>query len=391
MNTNHATVAQRVVDSLAKAIGPSQQPLTLLHGPDFRGNEWAYVKECIDTAWVSSAGKYVDRFEEALARYTGAQHAIALSNGTSALFVALHMAGVERDDEVLVPALSFVATANAVVHCGAVPHFVDSEADTLGMDPAMLSQYLHEVSDMRDGRLINRQTGRRIAAIVPMHTFGFPVSIAPLVDIADQYGVPLIEDAAESLGTWVGDRHTGTFGRLGVLSFNGNKTITTGGGGAILTNDEALARATRHITTTGKVPHKWAFFHDVVAWNFRLPNLNAALGFAQMERLPEILASKRALADRYDRAFAGDNDLSFIREPAGCHSNYWLNAIRLNKPNAALRDAILEATNAAGYQCRPVWTLLSSLPMFKTCPRSPLPIATSLESTVINVPSSSYL
>ncbi len=391
MNPESTELVQDIVAALGRAIGPPQQPFTLLHGPDFRGNEWAYVKDCIDTAWVSSVGKYVDQFEQSLADYTGARHAIAISNGTSALFVALHMAGVGRDDEVLVPALSFVATANAVAHCGAIPHFVDSAEDSLGMDPFALAAYLDDLGEMRSGRLVNRQTGRRIAAIVPMHTFGFPVRLEPLLELSDRFGIPIVEDAAESLGSLYRGRHTGTFGKFGVLSFNGNKTITTGGGGAILTDDDQVARATKHITTTGKVPHKWEFFHDVVAWNFRLPNLNAALGCAQLELLPKIIELKRALSDRYLQAFAGLHGISVVREPDHSRSNYWLNAIRLDRPDRDAVDRILTATNAAGYQCRPIWRLLSRLPMYENCPSMPLPVATALESSVINIPSSSYL
>jgi len=383
--------ASRIVNAITQVLGPAQNPLTLLHGPDFRGNEWNYVKDCIDTAWVSSAGKFVDQFEASLAEYTGAKHAISISNGTSALFVALRMAQVRPDNEVLVPALSFVATANAVAHCGAIPHFVDSASDTLGMDPVALAEYLDDIAERHSGHWVNRQTKRRLAAIVPMHTFGFPVDLAPLVELSDRYGIPIVEDSAESLGSYYGGQHTGTFGLFGVLSFNGNKTITTGGGGAILTNDPELAQATRHIVTTGKVQHEWDFFHDVVAWNFRLPNLNAALGCAQLEQLPGIIKRKRALADRYQQAFSTISDVSSISELAGSHSNYWLNAIKLENSAEQTRDLVLRAVNDAGYQCRPIWRLLSSLPMYEESPSMPLPVAIALEKSVINLPSSSYL
>ena len=386
-----STLCNALLSALENAVSSARSGFTLLHAPDFRGNEWPYVKECIDTAWVSSVGKYVDQFEKSLSDYTGARHAIAVSNGTSALFVALHMAGVQRDDEVIVPSLSFVATANAVAHCGAVPHFVDSALDTLGIDPQVLRDYLAGIIEQRAGQPVNRLTGRRIGALVPMHTFGFPVDLDPLLALSAEWGIPIVEDAAESLGSFYKGKHTGTFGRVGVLSFNGNKTITTGGGGAILTDDTELARAIKHVTTTGKVPHKWEFFHDIVAWNFRLPNLNAALGCAQMERLPEIIELKRALADRYRRALAGVAGLSFIDEPANTRSNFWLNAIRIEDADLETRDALLQAANDAGYQCRPIWRLLSSLPMYQNCPKAPLPVAEALEKSVINVPSSSYL
>ena len=385
------SISQDLIAVLGRALGSPHQPCTLLHAPDLRGNEWKYVKDCIDTAWVSSVGKYVDQFEHALAAYTGARHAIALGNGTSALFVALHMAGVRNDDEVIVPALSFVATANAVAHCGAIPHFVDSAPDTLGMDPAALADHVRDIVEFRSGEAVNRRTGRRIAAIVPMHTFGFPVNIDPLFEVAHRIDVPIVEDAAESLGTFHRGRHTGTCGRMGVLSFNGNKIVTTGGGGAILTDDSALAKSIKHVTSTGKVPHKWEFFHDIVAWNFRLPNLNAALGCAQMERLEEMVVSKRRLAERYRFELQEIDGLEFIGEPEGSRSNYWLNAVRIKDGDLGARDELLTAANDAGYQCRPVWRLLSGLPMFEKCPRAPLPIAQGLERSVINVPSSAFL
>ena len=375
---------------LQRALGEARGMIAL-HEPAFEGQERAYVLECIETGWVSSVGKFVDRFEADLAAYTGAKHAVAVVNGTAALQVALQLAGVGRDDEVLIPALSFVATANAVAHLGAVPHFVDSAETTLGLDPAALGAYLEAVAERAGDGWRNARTGRRLAAIVPMHTFGHPVDLTGLVEVAGRYGLPVVEDAAESLGSLYQGRHTGTFGLLGCLSFNGNKVITTGGGGAILTDDAALARHAKHLTTTAKLPHRWAFEHDEVAYNYRLPNLNAALGCAQLEGLPAKLEAKRRLAERYAEAFAATPGLATVREPAGCRSNHWLVAVKLARPDMAARDALLAAANDAGYQCRPVWSLLSRLPMYAACPRAPLPVAEALAASLINVPSSAKL
>jgi len=361
-----------------------------LHEPEFAGNEWAYVKECIDTGWVSSAGKYVDEFEVRLAQFTGAKHVVAVVNGTAALQIALQLAGVQTGEEVLVPGLTFVATANAVVHCRGVPHFVDSADATLGIDPQALRIYLADIAEPTAGGWRNRVTGRRLAALVPMHALGHPIDMPKILDIAAQYALPVIEDAAESLGSSLFGRHTGTFGLMGTLSFNGNKIVTTGGGGAILTDDAELARHAKHLTTTAKRPHRWEFFHDEVGFNYRLPNLNAALGCAQLERLPDMLARKRRLAQSYRAQFAATTGMEFIDEPAGAMSNFWLNAVRI-AGNIAERDAILAALNDAGYQCRPIWTLLHRLPMYESCPRAPLPVAQRLEARVIKLPSGASL
>jgi len=376
--------------ALAQVLGQPQQPIPL-HVPEFLGHEAAYVNECIETGWVSSVGQFVDRFEARLAEFTGCAHAIAVCNGTAALQVALHLAGVNAGDEVIVPALSFVATANAVAHCSALPHFADANEHTLGLCPQALEHHLREIVQMRQGQAINRHSGRRIAAIVPMHTFGHPVELDPLLQICAQYAIPLVEDAAESLGSYYKGRHTGQHGLLAALSFNGNKVVTTGGGGAILTNDSALAKRAKHLTTTAKVPHRWAFYHDEVAWNYRLPNLNAALGCAQLERLPDMLHDKRELAARYRQAFTGRPGLNFVAEPEHCRSNYWLNAVRLEQPDARMRDALLDAANAAGYQCRPAWDLLHTLPMYQQCPRAELAVAERLQAALINLPSSPVL
>ncbi len=374
-----------------KTVLGQPNPFVPLHEPEFMGNEWELVKDCLDSTFVSSVGKYVDRFEVMLAEYTGAKYAVAVVNGTAALHVALLLAGVKPGDEVLIPALSFVATANAVAHCGAIPHFIDSEFETLGIDPHALSDYLKHCSLSGSEGLTNRLTGRRIAAVVPMHTYGHPVEMVSLLDTANRYDLPVVEDAAESLGSRYQGQHTGTFGLLGTLSFNGNKVITTGGGGAILTNDAELARQAKHWTTTAKQPHRWEFFHDAVAWNYRLPNLNAALGCAQMERLPDFVQRKRRLAQQYKTVFKDIGGIDFVVEPPNSQSNYWLNTLRLNQPSFEMRDRLLTAANDAGYQCRPTWTLLHKLPMYADCPRAPLPIAEQLEASLINVPSSAKL
>ena len=362
-----------------------------LHEPLFRGNEWAYVKECLDSGWVSSVGKFVDRFEADLAAYTRARYAVAVVNGTSALHVNLMLAGVEQGDEVLVPALTFVATANAVSYCGAIPHFVDSEVQTLGLDPLKLGEYLNTNADMRQDGCYNRTTGRRIKAVIPMHAFGHPMDLDPLLDICKKFKIVLIEDAAESLGSTYKGKHTGTIGQSAALSFNGNKTITTGGGGAVLTNNEMIARAAKHLTTTAKLPHKWEFTHDRIGYNYRMPNINAALGCAQLEQLPGFLEKKRALADRYQAAFAGVSGVSVVSEPAFARSNYWLNVILLDDAISSRRDALLQRFHAEGIMARPAWTLMHKLPMFRDCPRMDLSIAESIERRLINIPSSAVL
>lgn len=292
-----------------------------LHEPHFSGNEWAYVKECLDTGWVSSVGKFVDRFEHDLAKFTGARHAVAVVNGTAALHICLKLAGVEPGDEVLMQSLTFVATANAVSYCNAIPHFIDVEEKTLGIDADALSEYLGKISEPRGNACFNRLTGRRIRALLPMHTFGHPSNLEGLLAVAKQFHLELIEDAAESLGSYYGDRHTGNFGHLAAFSFNGNKIITTGGGGAIVTNDEALAKQAKHITTTAKLPHRWRFDHDMVGFNYRMPNINAALGCAQIEQLPDFLAAKRQLFARYREAFSGMPGIRVLGEPEASHSN----------------------------------------------------------------------
>lgn len=376
-----------VLRALHSVLQPGEQ-FVPLHEPVFCGNELSYVKECLDTGWVSSVGKFVDRFEEGLSLYTGAKRAIAVVNGTSALHICLLLAGVRHNDEVLMPALTFIATANAASYCGAIPHFVDSEKNTLGIDPLRLSAYLDAISEQRPDGCYNRQTGRRIKALVPMHTFGHPVDLDPIQEVCQRFALELIEDAAESLGSFYKGKHTGTQGRLAALSFNGNKVITTGGGGAILTNDEELGRLAKHLTTTAKVPHRWEFNHDMIGYNYRMPNINAALGCAQLEKLQGYLEVKRKLAELYRYAFEGIPGVHFFVEPKGCRSNYWLNTLILDEEYAGMRDELLAATNNAGIMMRPAWTLMNKLPMFSECPRMDLNVAESLARRLVNIPSS---
>lgn len=380
--------ANEVAATIRAVVGPGR---VALHEPTFIGNEWAYLKDCLDSTFVSSVGRYVDRFEAELAAFTGARHAVAVVNGTAALQVALRLAGVRAGDEVLMPALTFVATANAVSHVSATPHFVDSEMRTLGLDPAALREHLGRIAERRAGQCVNRATGKVIRAVVPMHVFGHPVDLDGLLSVTRDYRIAMVEDAAESLGSLYGDRHTGRFGMLGTLSFNGNKTITTGGGGAIITDDAELARQAKHLTTTAKRSHRWEFWHDDIGYNFRMPNLNAALGCAQLEQLPRLVEAKRALHARYAQAFAGVRGLSLVREPVGSHSNYWLQALLLDRPDLAMRDAVLTATNDGGLMTRPVWVLMHRMPQFSACPRAPLDVATRLEDSLINIPSSPVL
>lgn len=385
-----APVVAAVLGAVRQVLGEPTQMLAL-HEPEFAGREWDYVKECLDTGWVSSVGSYVDRFERDLCTFTGAAHAVATSNGTSALHICLLLAGVKPGDEVLMPALTFIATANAAAYAGAVPHFVDSEAISLGVDAAKLDAHLHEAARVVDGVCTNRHTGAIIRALVVMHVFGHPADLDALDEVARRWHLVLIEDAAESLGSIYHGRHTGNVGSLSALSFNGNKVVTTGGGGAVLTNDPALGRRAKHLTTTARTPHRWNFLHDEVGYNYRLPNLNAALGCAQLERLPSMVARKRRLAARYDAAFAPVEGVTFLREPAGTSSNYWLNAIVLDARQKARRDDLLAALNDANYMSRPVWTLMHKLPMYRACPRGDLALAEQMEARIINLPSSAKL
>jgi len=367
---------------------PSQRPIGL-HEPSFGDDEKALVTDCLDSGWVSSVGQYVDRFEQDLSAYTRIPHAIATVNGTAALHTCLILAGVQADDEVLLPALTFIGSANPVVYQGAVPHFVDCDRDTLGVDPQKLDAYLQDITELRGDTCHNRNTGRPIRALIVVHVLGHPARMAELAVIAQRYRLTLIEDAAESLGSWRDGQHTGSWGQLSALSFNGNKIITSGGGGAILTSDPTLAKRAKHLTTTAKQPHPWAIEHDEVAYNYRLPNLNAALGCAQLKNLASRLKQKRQLAKNYADAFANIDGVQLQTEPENCKSNHWLNLLLVG--NANERDHLLQAAHAEEILLRPFWTPLHQLPMFSNTPRMPLPQTESLFARSVCLPSSAML
>lgn len=382
---------QEVVSTLRAVLVSADGDFVPLHEPTFAGPEWDCVKQCLDSGWVSTAGEFVTRFERELARFCGVKRAVAVCNGTAALHASLVLAGVQPGDEVVIPSLTFVATANAVHYAGAVPHFADAEPVSLGIDPAKLRDHLDRIAVLRDGACVNRETGRRIAALVPMHTFGHPSRMDELLALADDYGLVLIEDAAEALGSYFRGIHAGGLGRLGALSFNGNKIITTGGGGAILTNDEALADRARHLTTTAKLPHRWRYDHDQIGYNYRLPNLNAALGVAQLGQLPKLLRRKRALIQSYADAFRDSPGVTLVTEPPESRSNYWLATLLLDPGSEPLLEPVLKATNDAGLMTRPSWTPLHQLQPFRHCPRMDLAAANSLAQRLINIPSSAHL
>ena len=383
--SNEVQLSNEIQSAIRGVFGGGTVPL---HAPSFFGSEWNYLKECLDSTFVSSVGKYVDKFEQQIADFTGAKYAITVVNGTAALQIALILAGVEKGDEVLIPSLTFVATANAVTYCNATPHFVESEMSTLGVDYAKLEDYLTKTTSKISGQCVNKKTGRIIRALVPMHTFGHPNEMDSLVSISEKFNLILIEDAAESLGSYYKSKHTGTFGLLGTFSFNGNKIITTGGGGAIITDDKKLAIRAKHITTTAKIPHLWDYQHDEIGFNYRMPNLNAALGSAQIEQLPDKLSSKRDLFLKYKKALAAIKGVTLVSEPENSKSNYWLQTIMLDDEVCAYRDAILESTNKAGISTRPAWRLIHTLTPYKKSPRMDLDVAERLSRRMINIPSS---
>lgn len=362
-----------------------------LHAPVFCGNEKEYLNNCIDSTFVSSVGKYVDKFEEIVAQFTGAKKAIVTVNGTSALHLALLSVGVKANDEVITQPLTFIATANAIAYCNAIPVFIDVDKDTLGLSPQKLSEWLSKNTKFiynhttKQSETFNKTTNRRISAVVPMHTFGHPCRIDEIIEVCDSYGIPVVEDAAESLGSFYKNKHTGTFGKLGILSFNGNKIVTTGGGGMILTNDVEMGNKIKHLTTQAKVPHPWEFFHDEIGYNYRMPNVNAAIGLAQMENIQKFIESKRKIAKSYQQFFKSIN-VDFFTEPNNSVSNYWLNLILLK--NRKERDEFLTYSNSNGVITRPVWTLMNKLPMFKNSQTDSLTNSQWLEDCVVNIPSS---
>lgn len=354
--------------------------------PVFIGNEKKYLNECIDTTFVSSVGKFVDRFEEDTARYTGCKRAVVCVSGTNALHMSLMLAGVKRDDEVLTQALTFVATCNALSYIGAYPVFIDVDRDTMGLSPFAVREWLAKNSEQKNGECYNKNTGRRVKACVPMHTFGHPVHLDDLVEVLKEYNIELVEDAAESIGSLYKGKHTGTFGKVGALSFNGNKTITTGGGGMMLFNDEELGAYAKHITTQAKIPHRWEFRHDHIGYNYRMPNINAALGCAQLEHIEEYVASKRETAKAYEEFFKDIPEIEFFVDTPDTRSNYWLNVVILKDKEAQL--AFLEYTNDHGVMTRPIWELMNRLPMFEKCENDGLKNTLFFSDRVVNIPSS---
>jgi len=371
--------------SFVKKIYPNKD-FVGLHEPVFKGNEKKYTERCIDSTFVSSVGEYVNGFEKSISEFTKIPYAVACVNGTAALHMALILSGVEQGDEVLTQALTFVATANAISYCKAQPVFIDSDIDRLGMSAQSLQNFLIEFGDIRhDGFCYNKKTNCRIKACVPMHVFGHPVDMDQILKICDTYKIILIEDAAESLGSNYKNQHTGFSGHISVLSFNGNKTITTGGGGMIVMRDEVLAKRAKHLTTTAKIPHQWEFLHDEVGYNYRLPNINAALGVAQMEYIGEILSNKRQTAAEYINYFQSTN-YKFVAEPADSKSNYWLNAVLLNSKSE--RDQFLEYTNKNGVMTRPVWALMNEMAHFQMAQTTDLTNARHLRDHLVNIPSS---
>ena len=359
-----------------------------LHVPKFIGNEKKYLRECIDSTFVSSVGKFVDQFEKKIAKYTGARYAIATTNGTSALHVSLILAGVEKNNEVITQPLNFVASCNAISYCNAKPIFIDVDKDTMGLSPSKLKFFLEKNTSIKNKECINKKTKKVIKACVPMHSYGHPCRIDEIKKICDEYYIFLIEDAAESVGSFYKNIHTGTFGHIGAMSFNGNKIITAGGGGCIITNNKVLAKKAKHLTTTAKVPHKWDFNHDMIGYNYRMPNINAALLLAQLEKLNDFINNKRNLANKYE-AFFKNVDYDFFKEPKNSKSNYWLNSIILK--NKHQKNKFLEQTNSKGVMTRPIWTLMNNLPMFKDAQCHNLNNSKWLDERVVNIPSSTTL
>lgn len=380
-----------IVEFIRNHYGAKDGEKVMLHTPTFAGNEKKYLNECIDTTFVSSVGQFVDRFERDMEAFTGAKRAVVCVSGTNALHMSMLLVGVEQGDEVLTQALTFIATCNAISYIGAHPVFIDVDLDTMGMSPVALEKWLTRNAEIRkDGQCFNVHTGRRIKACVPMHTFGHPVRLDEISDICKRWNIELVEDAAESIGSLYKGKHTGTFGRVGAISFNGNKTITTGGGGMMLFQDEELGAFAKHITTQAKVPHRWEFVHDHIGYNYRMPNINAALGCAQLEQIDRFLESKRATAQAYIDFFKNEPyGIKFMTEPENTRSNYWLNAVMLPDKEAQL--AFLEYTNDNGVMTRPIWELMNRLVMFKDAQHDGLENTVYLADRIVNIPSSVIL
>lgn len=374
---------QQIVDFIKQTFNTCE--FIALHEPKFIGNEKKYLNDCIDSTFVSSVGKYVDKIEKDFASYVGSSYAIATVNGTSALHISLILADVNKDDEVITQPLTFIATCNAIKYCGAKPIFVDVDLETLGMSPKSLEKFLNENCEIKDSKCINKTTRKTIKACVPMHTFGHPCKIDEIKDICHKWNIVLVEDSAESLGSFYKNKHTGTFGKVGAFSFNGNKIITSGGGGIIVTDDEVLAKKAKHLTTTAKIPHSFEYIHDEIGFNYRMPNLNAALLVAQLENIEKFLLSKRDLANKYKEFFESQN-IDFIEEPKNSKSNYWLQALLFEDKKT--RDEFLEISNKNGVMTRPIWKLMNELEMFKVCQKTDLTNAIYLENRVVNIPSS---
>lgn len=374
----------KTIDFIKSVYG--NQEFTPLAVPVFVGNEKKYLNECIDTTFVSSVGKFVDRFEEEIAKYTGSKKAVVCVSGTNALHMSLMLVGVERDDEVLTQALTFIATCNALSYIGAHPVFIDVDRSTMGLSPDSMKEWLVKNAEIRNGECFNKNTGRRVKACVPMHTFGHPVRIEEIADLCAEYHIELVEDAAESIGSKYKGKHTGTFGKVGAISFNGNKTITTGGGGMMLFQDEKLGKYAKHITTQAKIPHRWEFRHDHIGYNYRMPNINAALGCAQLENLDKYVESKRKVAAEYEAYFKNVPDIEFFVDSPDTYSNYWLNAVILKDKEAQLE--FLEQTNDNGVMTRPIWELMNRLPMFEKCENDGLKNTIWFADRVVNIPSS---
>lgn len=362
-----------------------------LHEPYFIGNEIQYVTDCIKTNWVSTRGKYVDLFEEKISEFTSVNFSIATQSGTAALHSCLEILGTETNDEILVPDITFVATVNSIAYCNAIPHFVDCCFETLGVDYLKLDGYLKKITKKSNGECYNKLTNRRIKSLLVMHTFGHPVDLDPILEICKNYKLNLVEDAAEALGTFYKNKHVGSWGRLSILSFNGNKIITTGSGGMILTNDEKLAKLAKHITTTARIAHKWQIKHDMIGYNYRMSNVNAAIGCAQMENMQDYLKRKRKLAEKYENEFKKVDGVKFFQEPSFARSNYWLNVLLLDEKNKSLKNDLLELTNNNKIATRPLWELMHKLPMYRKCPKMDLTNAININERLINIPSSVFL